>query len=135
MSIFVKIVSANEEVLAVTADSVVLPTVNGEIEILSGHLPILTILTAGVISVKTAGKSESIAVSEGFVRVHSDHVDVLVEEAVDVKTVDLEAIDRGIEMAKDAIQKAREKQLPDNEIKELEAKLQYQFAKKLMAKS
>lgn len=135
MSIFVKIVSANEEVLSVTADSVVLPTVNGEIEILSGHLPILTILTAGVISVKTAGKSESIAVSEGFVRVHSDHVDVLVEEAVDVKTVDLEAIDRGIEMANDAIQKAREKQLPDNEIKELEAKLQYQFAKKLMAKS
>ena len=135
MSIFVKIVSANEEVLAVTADSVVLPTTNGEIEILPEHLPLLTILTAGVVVVKTGIKSESIAVSEGFVRVHADHVDVLVEEAVDVKTVDLEAIDRGIEMAREAIEKAREKQLPDNEIKELEAKLQYQFAKKLISKS
>lgn len=131
MSIFVKIVSASELVYEGEAVSVVLPAKQGDMEILPCHLPILTILTAGLVVVKSQNGNDSIAVSEGFARVHADHVDILVEEAVDVKTIDFCEVENGIERAKSAIQKARDNQMPDKEIRQLEAKLQYLFAKKL----
>ena len=48
-----------------SVDSVTLPTESGEIGVLPGHIPLITILRAGEISVSANGKTESLAIADG----------------------------------------------------------------------
>ena len=47
-------------------DSVVLPALDGEIEILPGHIPLITILNAGRIGIKRGGNEEDLAIAKGY---------------------------------------------------------------------
>ncbi len=70
------------------AYSVVLPTTDGEITVLSQHEPLMSALKPGIISIrKSAGDNESklehYATYGGVVEISSDKVRVLVDEADD----------------------------------------------------
>ncbi len=66
------------------ADSVVAPTQEGEIGLLSGHEPILSLLRAGTVRVNpSSGESASFAISGGFISFDHDVVTVVVDPVVD----------------------------------------------------
>lgn len=78
----VSVVSADAEVWAGEAVQVVAKTVEGEIGILSGHEPLLAILAAGEVRVKSAdGSTITAQADDGFLSVENNVVTVVAREA------------------------------------------------------
>ncbi len=63
-----------------TASEVVLPGSLGEMGVLPGHLPLVTLLRGGELVAKTGSESRSFAIGSGFAEVLPDRVTVLVRE-------------------------------------------------------
>lgn len=75
-----------EEVLQAT-----IPTKAGEITVLPHHIPLISILTPGVIEMKNrAGEKEFVAVSGGFVEVLRNKIVILADTAEMAREIDLE---------------------------------------------
>jgi F-type H+-transporting ATPase subunit epsilon len=65
---------------------VILPTLDGEIGILPGHMPLISVATDGVISVRREPRDpdharEFFAISGGVIEVDGDKLNVIVDEA------------------------------------------------------
>ena len=71
------IAKIDEKVFEGKFDSIILPGINGEIEIMPGHSPLLTPLKKGIINYKRSGESNKIEISKGFVEVNNSEVIVL----------------------------------------------------------
>ena len=65
--------------------SITLPTLEGEIEILSDHRPILTILKRGEVHVVTSGNKAIFIIHDGFAQVINNHISVLTSFATAAK--------------------------------------------------
>jgi F-type H+-transporting ATPase subunit epsilon len=68
------------------AYEVVLPTLDGEIGVLPGHMPLISVATTGVISVRRQSSDpdrarEIFAISGGVIEVDNDTLRVIVDEA------------------------------------------------------
>jgi F-type H+-transporting ATPase subunit epsilon len=68
------------------AYEVVLPTLDGEIGVMPGHMPLISVATAGVISVRRQPRDpdaarDFFAISGGVIEVESDTLRVIVDEA------------------------------------------------------
>lgn len=73
------------------ADSVQAPGELGEFELLPGHVPMLTALKPGVLTIGSKARTRY-AVSNGYLRVDpAGAVEILVEQAMPAKDVDVEA--------------------------------------------
>lgn len=60
-------------------DMVEMKTMEGEIGVLAGHIPLTTILEPGVLRIKTDGNVREAALHDGFVQIQKDKVTVLAE--------------------------------------------------------
>lgn len=65
---------------------VILPTLDGEIGVLPGHMPLISVATSGVIAVRKTDKDpdssrEYFATNGGVIEIAGDHLRVLVDEA------------------------------------------------------
>lgn len=76
------------------ASSLALPTAEGEITVLSNHMPLSSLLVAGILRYRRAeGSEEEVAVSQGFIRVAAGGtVTVLAETAERGDELDLQTI-------------------------------------------
>src|SRR3954454_16917669 len=85
-------------VVALTeTDSVQAPGEEGAFELLPGHVPLLVALKPGVL---TVGKKSRFAVSNGYLRVDPQNaVEILVEQAMPSKDVDVELAKRDLSAA------------------------------------
>ena len=63
------------------ADSVVAPAFDGEVGILTGHAPMLTLLGAGELRLGGGGAGKRFQVEGGFLQVADDQVRVVTEKA------------------------------------------------------
>ncbi len=86
--------------------SVSLPTEQGQITVLDHHVPLTSVLVAGVLHLKEAGeKEEEIAVSGGFIQVGSDgRVTVLANTAERGEELELSVIEEARLRAQEAMQ-------------------------------
>ena len=90
MSLQLEIVTPRGVVFQATARQLKLPGSAGEFGILSGHIPFMTTLQAGVVEVDVDGaKLERVAVSAGFVEVLPNKVVILAETAESSQTIDV----------------------------------------------
>ena len=78
----------------VTCDSVTLPTEGGEIGILPGHTPLLTLLGIGLVTCVDGNRSVAVAVRDGFAEIAGDQVRILANQAVTPDAVDAAAVTR-----------------------------------------
>ncbi len=62
-------------------DSVVAPAYDGEVGILTGHAPMMTLLGKGVLRLGTGGGTRSFSVEGGFLQVVENQVRVVTERA------------------------------------------------------
>lgn len=111
--------------------SVTLPATSGEIEILAGHIPLITMLNAGAVGVVVKGREENIAIDKGYARIMGDVVSVLTEAAVNVEKLDISDIERAKEEALKAIEDAKKNRIDDDEIERLEAIARFSIAQQL----
>ncbi|MGE5186963.1 MAG: ATP synthase F1 subunit epsilon [Acidobacteriota bacterium] len=87
----VNLVTPKGVVAHTDTDSVQAPGEQGEFELLPGHVPLLTALRPGVLTIGTKQRARY-AVSNGYLRVDPEGaVEILVEQAVPESDVDLDA--------------------------------------------
>lgn len=134
MSIKLEIVTPAEKVYSETVESVVLPTSSGEVGILTGHIPLITEITAGELAVTKDGALDLLAVDDGFAEVVGDTVSVLTEAAVDIEDIDLESVEEAKRRAEEALKEAEGKEMDPDEILALEAKVRFAMVQQLAKK-
>lgn len=94
-----KMVTPEKLALETTADSVVLPAVEGEMGVLAGHEPFMAQLDAGEIRVTTGGALESYAISGGFAEILDNTITVFAETAEMAGAIDEERARQSLEAA------------------------------------
>lgn len=95
----VNLVTPRGVVAHTDADSVQAPGELGEFELLPGHIPMLTALKPGVLTIGTKAK-QKYAVSTGYLRVDpSGAVEILIEQAMPAKDVDGDAAKKDLATA------------------------------------
>ena len=87
----VNVVTPKGVIAHTEADSVQAPGELGEFEMLPGHIPMLTALKPGVLTIGTKARARY-AVSSGYLRVDpAGAVEILVEQALAAKDIDSDA--------------------------------------------
>lgn len=103
----VELVSAEKRVRADDADVVVARTIDGDIGVLSGHSPLVSLLTDGIVRVEGGSEGTwSAAVSGGFLSVAANRVSILAERAVLAEEIDLTQARRDLDEAKERLGRA-----------------------------
>jgi F-type H+-transporting ATPase subunit epsilon len=88
------------------AEMVIVPGAAGEIGVLARHAPLVAMLKAGEIRVKSAGEWQSFAAGPGYFKVQQDRAIALVDDAVRAEDIDVEAARREAEEAREALERA-----------------------------
>lgn len=113
-------------------ESITLPTTSGEIQILAGHIPLITMLEAGGVGAVINGREEDIAIDRGYARIMGDTVSVLTEAAVDVEHLDMGDIEKARAQALKAVEDAKKNRVvDDDEMERLEAVARFAIAQML----
>jgi len=80
--LILKIISQDKKLLETEADSVSVPTAEGEVTILPKHMPLFSKLQTGELKYKRDGQVESVVVANGFMDVNPDNeVVIMVDTA------------------------------------------------------
>lgn len=127
MSLTLEIVTPEAKVFSAPIDTVVIPTVDGEIGILPGHIPLLTQVANGQLVVTREGKTEALIVGEGFAQVQGDVVSVLTEHALEEAKMDENAIETAMQRAQQSL-KDGASDLDPAEIERLESVVRFSVA-------
>jgi F-type H+-transporting ATPase subunit epsilon len=85
------------------AEMLVVPGADGEIGVLARHAPLVAMLKAGEIRVKSDGQWQAFAAGPGYFKVQQDRALVLVDDAVRADDIDVEEARREIEEAKELL--------------------------------
>jgi F-type H+-transporting ATPase subunit epsilon len=108
MPLILDIVTPESRVYSDTIDTVVIPTVDGEVGILPGHIALLTQIAQGELSVTKNGVTERLAVSGGFAEVEGDRVHVLAEYAINEEKIDEHAVEAALKRAEEKMAAAKD---------------------------
>ena len=123
MSLTLEIVTPEAKVYSDTIDSVVIPTVEGEIGILPGHIPLLTQVEHGELRVAKGAETQLLAVSGGFAQIEGDTVRVLAEHAITEEKIDESAVEAALKRAEQEI--ATAKTMDPKELEHLQGLVRY----------
>jgi len=104
MPLTLEIVTPEDRVYTDTVDTVVIPTVDGEIGILPGHIPLLTQVADGELRVTKGQETKGLVVSGGFAQIDGDRVKVLAEFAINEAEIDPLAAERAMQRAQEALE-------------------------------
>lgn len=75
----------------IECDVVTLPAFRGEIGVLPGHTPLITLLGIGTVVYRSGAKNGAVAVREGFAEIAGDAVRVLADQAATKESIDVNA--------------------------------------------
>ncbi len=103
MALTLEIVTPESRVYSDTIDTVVIPTVEGEIGVLAGHIPLLTQVENGELRVTKEGKTSYLAVGGGFAQIVGDRVSILAESAITEDKIDEDAVEKAMQRAQEAL--------------------------------
>ncbi len=121
----IKIVTPERLVLEEMVDQVSIPTTEGEITVLPGHIPLIVGLSSGDVVAVTAGEHVPMAVSGGFLEIKKNEqgiteVAVLADFAEHVAEITDEAIERAKTRAEELKKQMENKEVVDFEHFEVE---------------
>lgn len=83
-----EIVTPEARTYSEDVDMVTLPGVEGEMGIFPMHIPLMTQIGAGEISVRKNGQEFYLAVGEGFVQITGEKVSVMTDMAIKAEDID-----------------------------------------------
>lgn len=84
-----QVVTPSKVVYDGEVDSFFVRASEGDLGILKGHAPLFTGVDVGLLQLKKAGETETLAVMAGFLEVHNDRATVLTEAAEVSADIDL----------------------------------------------
>lgn len=83
-----EIVTPEAKIYSESVDMVTLPGVNGEMGIYPMHVPLMTQVVAGELSVRKDGRDHYLAIGEGFVEITGERVAVMTDMAIKADDID-----------------------------------------------
>ena len=105
----VELITPEGIVFSGDAERVVVPGAAGELGILANHAPLISLLQPGETRVTDAeGTVRRYATDDGFVQVRKNQTLVLVGEAVDAESIDASDVNRRLEEARAALERAND---------------------------
>ncbi len=107
-----KIVTPERLVLEEEVDQVTLPTTEGEITVLPGHVALISTLKSGDIVARSNGEDIPMAVVSGFLELHNNEVTILADFAETVS----EMTGEEIEKARARADELRTKQMDESDV-------------------
>lgn len=131
MALKLEIVTPEKIVHQGEADSVILPTVEGQVGILPGHLPLMTKLETGELQLVRGGQREFFVVDGGYARLCADTLSVLTEGAIGIEHISLENLSETIERAHREMETARLAGAGPAEIEKFESITRFAVAQRL----
>lgn len=108
MSLTLEIVTPEAKVYSDTVDSVVIPTVQGEIGVLPGHIPLITQIEHGELRVSKGNQVEWLAIGGGFAQIDGDRVRILAEHAISEEKIDETAVENAMKRAEQQLREAKD---------------------------
>jgi F-type H+-transporting ATPase subunit epsilon len=108
MPLTLEIVTPEAKVYSDTIDSVVVPTVAGEIGVLPGHIPLVTQVEHGELRVTKGNVTSFLAVGGGFAQIDGDRVRVLAEHAITEEKIDEHAVEAALKKAEQELAAAKD---------------------------
>lgn len=112
-------------------DALTIPTDSGEIGILPGHIPLLTLVEAGTLDATRGGQTESLTIADGFAEVVGDTITILTDQAIDVEAIDPEEVERARARAKEELDAAINQNFDESEIERLQGSYRFALAQQL----
>jgi F-type H+-transporting ATPase subunit epsilon len=112
------------------AEMLIVPGSAGEIGVLARHAPLVAMLKAGEVRVKSTGEWQTFAVGPGYFKVQQDRAIVLVDDAVRAEEIDVEQARRETEEARALLERA---DAGDEEIDRWQAEQRLRHAENKMA--
>lgn len=82
MALQLEVYTPTQEYLKKEVNMVIVPGKIGELGILPGHTPLLSLLNKGIVKIKTKGEWQEIKISEGYVEVSLNKVTILVDSVL-----------------------------------------------------
>lgn len=126
MPLILEIVTPEARVYSETVDTVVIPTVEGEVGILPGHIPLVAQMGAGELRATKGSVTELLVVGGGFAQVTGEKVSILADSAIEEDKIDVNAAENAMKRAQDAL-KGKEA-LDPAEIERLEGLVRFSVA-------
>jgi len=83
-----QIVTPDQVVYSEQVEMVTLPGIEGEMGIYPQHVPLMTQMVAGEVTVRKGGSEYFLAVGDGLVEITGDHVAILTDMAVGADRID-----------------------------------------------
>jgi F-type H+-transporting ATPase subunit epsilon len=99
MTLTLRVLAPDQSVFDGLADEVILPSISGQVGILTGHVSMLTALDVGVMRLRTGKDWTSIALMGGFAEVEANEVTVLVNGAELGSRIDPSKAEQDLEIA------------------------------------
>lgn len=131
-----EIVTPERCALSERVEHVVLPTrEQGEIDVLPGHLPLMTTLKAGELRYGQTGQEHTVAIDKGFLQVLGDTVSVLTDGALETETLTVTTAEEARERAERALREAEEAGDDPQLMEDLESRLQFALMVRELAKN
>lgn len=115
-----EIVTPEQKIFSGQVQSVVIPTVKGEIQVLPGHDRLMSMLKPGELRVFTSTENKGMAVGEGFVEVTHEKISILTDLAIGEKDIDETKTQEAVKRAEEAL---RSRSLVGEELEATEAAL------------
>src|SRR3989344_8819667 len=87
------IITLEKTIYSATIDAIVVPTTSGEITILPNHIPLISQIASGEMTIKKQNKDQHIAITGGFIEVNNNRITILADYAVrseDIETAKAE---------------------------------------------
>lgn len=113
MALKLIVVTPERKVVDTDADQVELPGQLGYLGILPGHAPLISLLTTGVLTYKSAAGEKSLALSAGFVEVANDAVSVLADLAEEPAGIDVPSAESDRARAEEELKTASRESLEE----------------------
>jgi F-type H+-transporting ATPase subunit epsilon len=94
-----ELVSPERILMLGDAEQVLVPGAEGDMTILAGHAPVITVLRPGVLDIALTGQKSRVLVKSGFAEISPDRVTVLADKAWDMAELDAGSIAGELETA------------------------------------
>ncbi|MBN1585497.1 ATP synthase F1 subunit epsilon [Candidatus Uhrbacteria bacterium] len=92
-----------------SVEAVILPTVTGEITVLPGHVPLISVLVPGMVTVRANGKESYLAITGGYLEVQSGSRLLVMADACDrAEELNPERVEAARERARQALEDSRD---------------------------
>ena len=107
----VEIISPDQTILKQEANEVIIPSYEGQMGILNNHIPLITFLRPGIITIKT-NIEKKFYVEEGTVEFSNNSLLILTSTAIDLKNLEKKSI---IDLLEESEKKLKNNNFTDKE--------------------